>query len=79
MSNQQTRTDLAVAQVRMAQTCPDTLLSANAVRTLTGWSNPSLYRHIKNGDFPAPVMPGRWRGGDVLSHLAKKAGTQEPA
>ncbi|WP_407122153.1 helix-turn-helix transcriptional regulator [Bradyrhizobium sp. STM 3561] len=80
MSNQiDARTDLAVAQVRMAQACPDTLLNAHAVRTLTGWSKPTLYRHIKNGDFPAPVMPGRWHGGDVLACLAKKADRQKEA
>ncbi|MGA3887651.1 helix-turn-helix transcriptional regulator [Ralstonia nicotianae] len=78
MSSHETRTaDLAIAQVRMAQACPDALLNTNAVRLLTGWSRPSLYRHTKAGDFPQPVMPGRWRGGDVLAHLAKKAVKQK--
>lgn len=68
------RIDHALAQVAMARVHPDTQLSAEAVRLLTGFSRPSLYRHAAAGTFPRPVARGRWHGGEVLEHLARTAG-----
>ncbi|QIL79321.1 hypothetical protein G7047_04925 [Diaphorobacter sp. HDW4A] len=65
--------DRALAQIAAARIHPDTLLTVKAIEMLTGLSRPSLYRHAKAGVFPAPVMPGRWHGGAVLKHLARKA------
>lgn len=66
--------DRALAQIAAARVHPDTLLTVKAIEMLTGLSRPSVYRHAKAGAFPAPVMPGRWHGGAVLKHLARKAG-----
>ncbi|MBR0882907.1 hypothetical protein JQ608_38455 [Bradyrhizobium liaoningense] len=72
--NEKARTDRAVAQVAMARVHPDTWLGIEAIGLLTGWAKPTIYRKGQEGRFPRPVAPGRWRGGDVLQHLAQKAG-----
>lgn len=64
------RTDFALAQIEAAKRLPETWLSADAVRLLTGWSRPTLYRKAAEGNFPKPVARGRWHGGAVLSTLA---------
>ena len=75
--SEKARVDHALAQVAMARVHPDTQLSADAVKLLTGLSRPSLYRHAAAGTFPRPVARGRWHGGQVLEHLAKTA--RQPA
>lgn len=66
----QSRTDFALAQIEAAKRIPETWLCADAVRLLTGWSRPTLYRKTAEGGFPKPIGRGRWHGGAVLSKLA---------
>lgn len=60
----------AVAQIEAAKAHPDTRLSMKAIEMMTGWARPTIYRRSKDGSFPKPVAPGRWRGGDVLGFLS---------
>ena len=71
-----TRVDRAMAQVQMAKIHPDTQLGTDAVLLLTSWSTPTLYRKCKAGQFPRNIGPGKWHGGQVLTHLAD-AGSAE--
>lgn len=66
----QARMDFALVQIEAAKRFPETWLSSDAVRVLTGWSRPTLYRKCAEGNFPKPVGRGRWNGGAVLSKLA---------
>lgn len=67
------KTERALAQVQVARVCPDAWIGLESVMLLTGWAKPTVYRKAKDGEFPRNVAPGRWRGGDVLQHLAQKA------
>jgi predicted DNA-binding transcriptional regulator AlpA len=65
------RMEFLMAQIEMAKRLPDTQLGADAVRLLTGWSRPTIYRRCQAGEFPAPISRGRWRAGSVLRKLAE--------
>lgn len=67
----QTDIQRAAAQIELAKTVPDVRFGTKTVLALADFSRPTLYRRIKAGEFPAPVSPGKWRGGDVLNFLAQ--------
>ncbi|WP_312463120.1 hypothetical protein [Comamonas sp.] len=60
-------------QIELARAVPDARIGTKTILALADISRPTLYRWIKLGQFPAQVAPGKWRGGDVLQHLAQKA------
>lgn len=73
------RAELAMQQVEMARRFPNTFLSVDAIILMTGWSQPTLYRRCKAGEFPRPIAPGKWHGGAVLAHQAKVSATAQEA
>ena len=60
----------AAMQVQAAMHCPDTHFRIEAVQVLTGRGRAWIYARVSAGEFPKPVVRGRWRAGDVLNWLS---------
>ena len=60
------------AQVQAAMYCHDAHLRITTVQALTGRGRAWLYARAASGDFPKPIIRGRWRAGDVLQWLASQ-------
>ena len=60
------------AQVQAAMHCQDAHLRIVTVQALTGRGRAWLYARAAAGDFPKPIIRGRWRAGDVLQWLASQ-------
>ena len=54
----------------------DRLLRCLEVEEITGMSRSSIYRLIRNGEFPPPVLVGpaavRWRASDITTWLESR-------
>jgi len=57
------------SQVQVAMHCPDTHLRVGTVQALVGRGRAWIYARAAAGDFPHPVLRGRWRAGDVFQWL----------
>lgn len=68
----------AAKQTVEAALNPHALLRIGVVSQLTGWSEPSIYRKVREKKFPAPVKDGarctRWPAGVVTAWLQERAG-----
>ncbi len=61
-------------QVQAAMHCPDTHLRIETIQVLTGRGRAWVYARAAAGEFPKPVIRGRWRAGDVLNWLSAQRG-----
>lgn len=62
----------AATQVQAAMHCPDTHLRIETVQALTGRGRAWIYARAAAGEFPATVVRGRWRAGDVFAWLSNQ-------
>ncbi len=57
------------------------MLKVGEVADMIGWSKVTVYRHVKDRSFPAPLRIGpnsvRWRRDDIERWLEERPTTQE--